>query len=134
METLFHIIEPVQAWLFEAIVLPILFHTGFMSYAEDAHAATGDFVLAIGEIVLIYLILRPLEAWRPVEQWKSRADVRPDVIYTFLYKTGALPLIFFILLTIPLGELDYILRNAGYIPPNLEEWIPWLGQHPLAAL
>lgn len=134
METLFRLIEPVQAWLFETVVLPIFFSAGLMTYAEDAHAATGDFVLAIAEIVLIYVILRPLEAWRPVETWRDRSDVWPDVIYTFLYKTGALPLIFFFLLAIPLGELDYALRGVGYIPPNLEEWVPWLGAHPLVAL
>jgi sterol desaturase/sphingolipid hydroxylase (fatty acid hydroxylase superfamily) len=134
MEILFHLIEPVQAWLFETIVLPILFHAGFMSYADNALDATGDFVLAFAEILLIYLILRPLEAWRPVERWKSRAGLRADVVYTFLYKTGALPLIFFFLLSIPLGQLDYALRSIGYIPPNLEEWFPWLGAHPFAAL
>jgi sterol desaturase/sphingolipid hydroxylase (fatty acid hydroxylase superfamily) len=133
METLFRIIAPVQSWLFEHIVLPVLYHTGFMSYAEDAYDATGDFVLALGEIGLIYVLLRPLEAWRPVERWNDRRGVRADVIYTFLYKTGALPLIFFLLLTIPLGELDYALRAIGYLPPNLEELVPWLGAHPLAA-
>jgi sterol desaturase/sphingolipid hydroxylase (fatty acid hydroxylase superfamily) len=134
MDTLFQFLEPIQGWLFEALVLPVMFHTGFMTYAEEAHAATGDFVLALAEIGLIYLILRPLEAWRPAEIWRDRREVWPDVIYTFLYKTGALPLIFFFLLAIPLGELDYLLRDLGYIPPNLEEWLPWLGAHPLAAL
>ncbi|HKQ31490.1 MAG TPA: sterol desaturase family protein [Burkholderiales bacterium] len=134
METLFRLIEPVQTWLFETVVQPLLFHFGFMSYIEDAYDATGDVVLALGEIALLYVILRPLEAWRPVERWKNRDDVWPDVIYTFLYKTGALPLIFFLLLTPPLGELDYLLRDAGYVPPNLEEWLPWLGTHPIAAL
>jgi sterol desaturase/sphingolipid hydroxylase (fatty acid hydroxylase superfamily) len=134
MELLFQLIEPVQSWLFETIVLPLLFHTGFMHYAEDAYEASGDFVLAFAEIGLIYAILRPLEAWRPVEKWKNRRGVRADIVYTFLYKTGALSFIFFLLLTIPLGELDYALREVGYVPPNIEELIPWLGAHPLAAL
>ena len=134
MDVLFELIAPVQGWLFEYIVQPLLFHAGFMSYIEDAHEATGDFVLALAEIGLLYAILRPLEAWRPVEQWESRRDVWPDVIYTFLYKTGALSFVFFLLLTIPLGELDYLLREFGYVPPNLEELVPWLGAHPLAAL
>ena len=133
MEALFQLIEPVQSWLFEQVVLPAIYHTGFMSYAEDAYEATGEFVLAFAEIVLIYLLLRPLEVWRPVERWDSRRGVRVDVIYTFLYKTGALSLLFFVLLAIPLGELDLWLRAMGYVPPNLEEWIPWLGTHPLAA-
>lgn len=134
MEWLFTLLEPVQSWLFQSIVLPLLFHTGFMSYAEDAYAATGDFTLALAEIGLIYAILRPLEALAPVEQWKDRRGVWPDVIYTFLYKTGALSFIFFLLLTIPLGELDLLLRDLGYLPPNLEELVPVLGAYPLAAL
>lgn len=133
MDFLLQLIEPIQSWLFEQIVLPTMFYLGFMTYAEDAYAATGDFVLAFAEILLIYALLRPLEAWRPVEHWQSRKGVRVDILYTFLYKTGALALIFFMLLAIPLGELDAVLRAAGYVPPNLEEWIPWLGTHPVVA-
>ena len=133
MQVLLQLIEPVQSWLFETIVLPVLYYTGFMSYAEDAFDATGDFVLAFVEIGLIYALLRPLEAWRPVEQWANRQAVRADVVYSFLYKTGALAFIFFLLLAIPLGEMDYVLRELGYVPPNLEELVPWLGQHPFAA-
>ncbi len=134
MQTLLQLFEPVQSWLFENLVLPLLFHTGYMSYAEDAFSATGDFVLALAEIGFIYLLLRPLETWAPAEKWEHRRGVRTDVIYTFLYKTGALPFIFFLLLTAPLGHLDYTLRELGYTPPNLEELVPWLGQYPLAAL
>lgn len=134
MDVLFQLIAPAQAWLFESIVQPLLYHLGFMSYIEDAYDATGDFVLALAEIGLIYAILRPLEAIAPIEKWTSRRDVWPDVIYTFLYKTGALSFIFFLLLTIPLGELDLLLREVGYLPPNLEELVPWLGAHPLASL
>jgi sterol desaturase/sphingolipid hydroxylase (fatty acid hydroxylase superfamily) len=134
MDTLFQLLTPLQAWLFETTVQPLLYHLGFMSYVEDAYAATGDFVLALIEIGLIFAILRPLEAWRPVERWENRREVWPDVIYTFLYKTGALSFVFFLLLTIPLGELDYLLRELGYVPTNLEDLLPWLGAHPLAAL
>ncbi len=133
MQFLFDLIEPVQSWLFEHAVLPLLYHAGFMNYAEDVYAATGDVVLAFAEIGLIYLLLRPLEAWRPVEKWDNRRGVRADILYTFLYKTGALSLLFFLLLAIPLGKADYALRGLGYIPPNLEELVPWLGQYPLAA-
>jgi sterol desaturase/sphingolipid hydroxylase (fatty acid hydroxylase superfamily) len=133
MDWLYRVVEPAQSWLFEQLVLPGLYYGGFMSYAEDAYEATGDFVLAAAEIALIYLLLRPLEAWRPVEYWEHRRGVRVDVIYTFLYKTGALSFVFFLLLALPLGELDIALRAAGYVPPNLEEWIPWLGAYPAAA-
>lgn len=133
MDLLFQLIEPAQSWLFQTTILPLLYHTGFMNYADSAFNGTGIFVLGIAEIILIYVILRPLEAIAPVERWENRRATRVDVIYTFLYKTGALPFIFFLLLAIPLGDLDYALRDLGYIPPNLEEWVPWLARHPFAA-
>ncbi len=134
MDLLFQLIQPAQSWLFEHLVLPLLYHAGLMTYVDEAFDGTGVFVLGVAEIVLIYAVLRPLEALAPVEHWDNRRATRVDVLYTFLYKTGALPFIFFVLLTLPLSQLDYGLRALGYIPPNLEEWIPWLGRYPLAAL
>jgi sterol desaturase/sphingolipid hydroxylase (fatty acid hydroxylase superfamily) len=133
MDFLFRLIDPVQSWLFEALVLPALFHAGFVDYADEAYHATGLFVLALLEIAVIYAMLRPLEALRPVEPWSSRRALRVDVLYTFLYRTGALPLLFFILLQPLLYPLETGLRAAGYLPPNLEELVPWLQQQPLAA-
>jgi sterol desaturase/sphingolipid hydroxylase (fatty acid hydroxylase superfamily) len=133
MDYLLQLLEPLQSWLFQALVLPLLFNTGFMAYADDAYSATGYFVLSISEIALVYALLRPLEAWRPVENWRERGAVRVDVLYTFLYRTGLLPLLFFIVLQPLLNPLDIWLRAESWLPPNLEELIPWLGQHALAA-
>jgi len=134
MDFLFQLLEPVQSWTFQTLVLPALFHTGFMTYADDAYSATGYFVLGTAEIMLVYVLLRPLEAWRPVETWNERGAVRVDVLYTFLYRTGLLPLLFFIILQPLLNPLDIWLRAEGWLPPNLEELVFWFGQHPLAAL
>jgi sterol desaturase/sphingolipid hydroxylase (fatty acid hydroxylase superfamily) len=133
MDFLFRLIDPVQSWLFEALVLPALFHAGFVDYADEAYHATGEFVLAFLEIAFIYAMLRPLEALRPAERWSDRRAVRVDVLYTFLYRTGLLPLLFFVVLQPLLYPLETGLRAAGYLPPNLEELIPWLQQQPLAA-
>ncbi len=133
MQFLFNLIEPLQTWLFQSLVLPLMYVSGLMNYADDAYDATGIFFLGLAEIGLIYILLRPLEAWRPIEQWQSRRGVRVDVIYTFLYRSGLLPLLFFIILQPLLGPLEIYLREAGYLPPNLEELIPWLQQQPLVA-
>jgi sterol desaturase/sphingolipid hydroxylase (fatty acid hydroxylase superfamily) len=133
MDYVLQLLEPVQSWLFQALVLPALYHAGFMAYADDAYGATGYFVLSVAEIGLVYALLRPLEAWRPVEIWRERGAVRVDVLYTFLYRTGLLPLLFFIVLQPLLNPLDIWLRAEGWLPPNLEELIPWLGRHALAA-
>jgi sterol desaturase/sphingolipid hydroxylase (fatty acid hydroxylase superfamily) len=133
METLFDLAQPVQSWLFQTLVLPALYHTGFMSWADSAYDATGLFVLGIAEIALIYTLVRPLEWLAPVEHWPDRRGVRVDVLYTFLYRSGALPLVFFLILDPLLYPLQTGLRAAGYLPPNLEELVPWLAAHPLAA-
>lgn len=133
MDWLFQLLEPAQSWLFQTIVLPALFKTGFMAWADDAYSATGYFVLGLAEIGLVYLLLRPLEAWRPAETWQDRTEVRVDVLYTFLTRTGLLPLLFFLMLQPLLNPLEIWLRAEGWLPPNFEELVPWLGQHALAA-
>lgn len=132
MDTLRALLDPIQGGLFEALVLPALHYLGFMAYADDAYDATGHLVLALVELGLLYALLRPLEAWRPVEQWAHRREVRADVVYTLLERIGALPLLFFIVLQPLLGPLEIALRAAGYLPPNLEDWLPGLAGQPLA--
>lgn len=133
MDALFRLIEPLQSWLFQSLVLPAMYAAGFMDYADDAYDATGLFVLGVTEIALVYALLRPLEAWRPVERWTDRRAVRVDAIYTFLYRSGLLPLLFFVMLQPLLAPLEIRLRLAGYLPPNLEQVLPWLQSHPFAA-
>ena len=132
MDMLRAILDPIQGGLFEALVLPALHYLGFMAYADDAYDATGHLVLAVVELGLLYALLRPLEAWRPVERWADRRGVRADVIYTLLERSGALPLLFFVLLQPLLGPTEIALRAAGYLPPNLEDWLPGLASQPLA--
>lgn len=133
MDFLFQLIEPIQSLLFEQVVLPTMYHTGYMAYAEDAYEATGFMLLGLLQVALIYALLRPLEAWRPVERWESRDGVRSDVVYTLLERSGALPLIFFILLQPLLTPVEQGMRAAGYLPPNLEELIPSLDRYPFVA-
>jgi sterol desaturase/sphingolipid hydroxylase (fatty acid hydroxylase superfamily) len=133
METLFDLLQPLQSRLFEGLVLPFLYHAGMMSLADNAYDATGIFTLGLAEMGLIYLICRPLEAWRPVEPWQNRHDVRVDVLYTFLYRSGLLPLVFYFALDPLLTPGEIALREAGYLPPNLEELVPWLQTQPLVA-
>jgi len=133
MQFVFELIQPAQSWLFQAMILPVLHALGLMAYADDVYEGTGLFVLGLVELVLIFLLLRPLEMLWPVERWTDRRAVRVDVLYTFLYRSGALPLLFFLLMAPVLGPLEIAMRDLGYLPPNLEEMVPWLGTHPLAA-
>lgn len=133
MDAVFALIDPLQGWLFEALVLPALYAGGGMAYADDAVQATGIFLLGVFEIGLVYVLLRPLEALYPLEVWRDRRALRVDVLYTFLQRAGVLPLLLFLLLQAPLTALEGWLHLAGYVAPNLEDLIPVLLQHPFAA-
>jgi sterol desaturase/sphingolipid hydroxylase (fatty acid hydroxylase superfamily) len=106
---------------------------GFMAHADSAYDATGVFVLGLAEVGLVYVLLRPLEALIPAERWSDRQAARVDVLYTLLYRSGALPLLFFLILDPLLNSLDIGLRAVGYLPPNLEELVPVLQDAPLLA-
>jgi sterol desaturase/sphingolipid hydroxylase (fatty acid hydroxylase superfamily) len=127
------VIESLQSTLFERGVLPVLYGLGLMRLAEDAYAATGWVLIGILEVALVWLILRPLEAWRPVETWPDRRAVRVDVLYTLLERAGVIPLVFFFTLRPAVDWLDGRLRFVGYIPPQIEDFLPRLHEHPLAA-
>jgi sterol desaturase/sphingolipid hydroxylase (fatty acid hydroxylase superfamily) len=133
MDTLLQLIEPLQSWIFEHLVLPAMFELGLMGWADQAFDATGTALLGMGEILLVYLLLRPLEWLRPVERWDDRRGLRVDVLYTFLNRSGLLPLLFFLLLNPLLSLLEVRLHLAGFFGFNLEGLAPYLGRHPVAA-
>src|SRR5688572_2133442 len=91
----------VQAWIFEQMVQPLMFQMGLMAYAEDAYEAIETVMIGAIEIGVLVALLKPLEVWRPVEQWIEKRAVRADVIYTWLNRLGVLPLLIFLLLVIP---------------------------------
>ena len=133
LDTLTDLFAGVHAWLFEALLQPAFFTLGFMAYAEPAFEALEMALYGVLEIGLMLLLLRPLESWRPVEHWPNRRAVRVDVLYTFLHRLGIVPLAAFLLLQ-PLDEaLDGTLRLGGFIPPSLEDLVPWFSAHPLAS-
>lgn len=123
----------VQGWLFQSAVLPSLYAAGLMDFAEPAFDATEFVLHGLLQIMLVYVLLRPLEAWRPAERWQDRKAVRTDVLYTFLNRVGLVPIAIYAVLTPLVNAFDAQLRSAGYIPRSLEDLIPALAQSPLAA-
>jgi sterol desaturase/sphingolipid hydroxylase (fatty acid hydroxylase superfamily) len=112
--------------VFQAVVQPVLYHCGWMAYAESAFEGLHTMLLGICEIALLYLCLPPLEAVRPVETWPHRRDVRVDVFYTWLHRLGILPLLIYALLS-PLEDTrDGWLHRYGLIASPLEDWLPVL--------
>ncbi|MBL8518827.1 MAG: sterol desaturase family protein [Betaproteobacteria bacterium] len=137
METITTWFALAHQWLFESAVQPVMFALGFASWTEPAFNATEIFLIGAIEITLLALILGSLERWKPVERWANdaiaRRDVRIDVIYTFLNRLGVVPLLIFFLLLPLIDGLDGWLRMQGFIPPKLEDALPWLNAHPLVS-
>jgi sterol desaturase/sphingolipid hydroxylase (fatty acid hydroxylase superfamily) len=123
----------LQGALFQSLVLPSLYALGLMDLAEPAFDATAFVLLGLVQIVAVYVLLRPLEAWWPVERWSDRRQVRTDVLYTFLNRLGIVPIAIYAVLTPLVDAFDAQLRTWGYIPRNLEDLIPLLALSPLAA-
>jgi sterol desaturase/sphingolipid hydroxylase (fatty acid hydroxylase superfamily) len=119
----------VQAFIFEWAVQPAMFNLGLMAYAEDAYEAIETVMIGVIEIGALVALLKPLEAWRPVEQWTEKRAVRADVIYTWLHRLGVLPLLIFLLLVVPVTELEAWLRMNDIIRPNIEDVIPGLARN-----
>lgn len=126
--------EGIQGWLLAHAVLPALGGLGLTRFAGEASVGLHWLLLGALQIAVIWLLLRPLERWRPVEAWPDRRAVRPDVVYTLLERLGILPLLFFLLLRPLVLRLDGALRFAGYVPPSLADVLPGLMGHPLTAL
>lgn len=115
-----------QSWLFEATVQPLIYELGLMAYLEEAFDWMEFFLLGVVQVVLVYVICRPLEKWRPVEAVTDRRGVRTDVVFTLLQRLGILPLLVFLLLAPAALFIERTLRLNGIAPPTLEQLVPWL--------
>jgi sterol desaturase/sphingolipid hydroxylase (fatty acid hydroxylase superfamily) len=134
IDGLLRAIDQVQGAVFEAAVQPVLYQFGLMDWAEDVFDGVGVALFGALALALAYLLLRPLELWRPVEHWAERRAVRTDVVYTVVHKLGIVPALLFVVLT-PIGAMiDGYLRFQGYIPPALEQLLPALRDWPFATL
>lgn len=133
IDTLVNAFTAVQAWLFETAVQPLLYEAGLMSFLEPAYTATEFFLLGVVQVVLLALLLRPLEALFPAEQWTDRRATRVDVLYTLLHRLGLVPLVMFLLLLPVVDQLAEWQRAAGMTPFNLERVWPGVTDTPLVS-
>jgi sterol desaturase/sphingolipid hydroxylase (fatty acid hydroxylase superfamily) len=121
----------LQGWILDQAVQPVLLALGLGSYLEVAFDGVEFFLFGALQLTAAYLLLRPLEAWRPIEVWPDRKLVRTDVLYSFLDRLGIIPLAVFALLAPFFIELESWMRNHDIIPPQLEDWFPGLENRPM---
>lgn len=123
----------LHGWVFEALVQPVLYQAGWMSWGELAFEGTELFLIGLIELALLYALFRPLELMAPVEKWPDRHEANRDFLYSLLAKLGLLPLFFFFLFTPAFDEINGQLRLMGIIPPNLEDLVPALNNMPVVS-
>jgi sterol desaturase/sphingolipid hydroxylase (fatty acid hydroxylase superfamily) len=133
IDTLTGVFADTQAWLFENAVQPLLYAAGWMRFQEPAYEATEWFLLGVLQVVLLYALLRPLEALFPAERWSDRRGTRVDVLYTLLHRLGLVPLVLFLLLTPLFDDLAAFTRSVGFTPLNLDALVPGVTDVPIVS-
>ena len=125
--------DSFTSWLFQAAVQPALYALGMMEWAEDAFSWMDFFVFGLVQVLVVYAVCRPLEAWRPVERWDDRRVVGTDIAYTLLSRLGVLPLMAFVILAGVQAQVPGLVADLGWVAPNLETLVPALESRPLVA-
>jgi hypothetical protein len=98
LDWLLGLIDEAQGAIFEHVLQPALYQLGLMGWSDELFDGVGFALFGALEIVLAYILLRPLEWWRPVERWGDRRAVRTDVVYSLVNRLGVVPAILFLLL------------------------------------
>lgn len=133
IDTLVNWFSNAQSWLFQALVQPLMFHAGFSEYLEDAFDGTEWFLIGVCELVVLFIILRPLETWIPVHAFTDRRARWNDFIYTVLYRLGAFSVLVFFLIDPLVAKATELLHLEGINPFNLESLLPGFTDKPMIA-
>ncbi|HLO96695.1 MAG TPA: sterol desaturase family protein [Burkholderiaceae bacterium] len=121
-----------QQWLFEFVVQPLAFSLGLGNRLEEAYDGTGWLLVGLIQVLLMVLVIRNLERWRPVELHRDRRAIRVDVIYTLIHRLGLFRLAMFFSLDPLLDMVSGEMRMAGLPTWQLDAlWpgvtdVPWV--------
>ena len=121
----------LHAHVFETGVLPVVHALGLGGYAEQAFDGTEFFLVGAIEITLLAIFLGAAERWRPVEVQTDVQSKKIDMFYTMLHRLGFVPLALFLVMTPFIDSLDAWMRMENFIPPKLEDVLPFLNSSPL---
>ena len=124
----------LQAYLFEAVLQPLMFQIGLAGFLEDGYTATGWLLVGLLQLAVLLLVIGPLERWHPVEPVTDRAAIHVDVIYTLIHRLGLLRLMLFFTLDPLLDQLFGTLRVAGWHTWHLDAMWPGVTDLPWVSL
>lgn len=133
INTVSDLFSSAHGWLFEAAVQPFIYHFGFGEFTEEAFEGTEWFLIGMCELVLLYALLRPLEALIPVHPFTDPKARWNDFIYTAIHRLGAFSLAIFFLLDPVMDQIAAELRMHGMQPFNLENLWPGVTDVPLTS-
>ncbi|PUA16554.1 sterol desaturase family protein [Glaciimonas sp. PCH181] len=131
IDGLINVFSVVQAWLFQAVVQPLMFHIGLSAYIEDAFDGVEWFLIGICELTVLFIILRPLEAMIPVHAFTDRRARWTDFLYTVIQRLGAFSILIFFLIDPVVAEVTEWFHLEGVHPFNLENLWPGVTDRPL---
>lgn len=126
-------LDSITGWIFEMLVQPMMYELGLMDWADDAIDWIQFGLFGVASILVVYVVCRPLEAWRPVEPITDRRAIRTDIIYTLLTRLGLLPMIAFVVLNSVAAWWAGTVADSGFVPPTLESLFPGLREAPILA-
>ncbi|MCC7282647.1 MAG: sterol desaturase family protein [Acetobacteraceae bacterium] len=120
----------LRSSLFEAFVIPAFYALGLMEWTEDAFEWMNFALFGALQVLVIVLVCRPLEAWRPVEPVADRHAVRTDMVFTLVRNLGLLPLAMFVLFQPLSVAWEAGLARLGMVAPTLDSLLPALADAP----
>jgi sterol desaturase/sphingolipid hydroxylase (fatty acid hydroxylase superfamily) len=120
IQTISDLFASAQGWLFETIVQPLVFYVGLGEFVEEAFTGTEWFLVGVCELVLLFIVLRPLESMIPVHAITDKRARWNDFIYTLLQRLGVIPLLAFFILDPALSYVSEMLHLEGWGTFNLD--------------
>ncbi len=124
IDTLADLFSDTQAWLFQALVQPIVFALGFGGFTEQAFDGTGWLLVGLVQLVVMLVVLWPAERRWPVEPVTDRRAIATDIAYTLIHRLGAFRLALFFSLEPLLDDVIGSLRTAGLGTWHLDQIWP----------
>ena len=120
-----------QGWLFEHLIQPLVFQLGLGEFVEEAFEGTEWLLTGMLELLLLFLVLRPMEALIPVQRLDDPRARWNDFIYTVVHRLGLFSVAIFFTLDPLMDSLAAVLRFESFHPINLESL--WPGISPLGS-
>ncbi|GAA4018354.1 sterol desaturase family protein [Actimicrobium antarcticum] len=129
--TLVDLFGQAQGWLFQSVIEPVIYMTGLGEFTEQAFEGTEWLLIGVLELLLLFVLLRPLEALIPAQVMTDKRARWTDFLYTAIHRLGAFTVVVFFILDPLMDHLTGLLHLEGVRPINLDGLWPGVTNLPL---